>query len=86
VLRFGNLAALDVEYGRGGINCGTAVPNSDGSVTIVVSRELLEHPNAISTKDHPEGLMSFRWFHTDELPEHPRTELVPVAEAPRAVS
>ena len=60
------MAALDVEYGRGGINIGTAVPNSDGSVTIVIAREQLEHPNALSTKDHTEGLMSFRWFHADE--------------------
>ena len=71
------MAALDVDYGRAGINSGTAVPNGDGSVTIVVSRELLDHPNAISTKDHPEGLMSFRWFHADELPEHPTTVVVP---------
>ena len=80
------MAALDVEYGRAGINSGTAVPNGDGSVTIIISRELLDHPNAISTKDHPEGLMSFRWFHADELPEHPTTSVVPVGEAPRAVS
>lgn len=74
------MAAIDVEYGRGGVNSGTAVPNPDGSVTIVVSRELLEHPNAISTKDHPEGLLSFRWFLADELPEHPTVEVVPVSE------
>lgn len=80
------MAALDLEYGRAGINSGTAVPNSDGSVTIVIGRELLDHPNAISTKDHPEGLISFRWFHTGELPEHPLTAVVPVAEAPRTVS
>lgn len=80
------MAALDVDYGRAGINSGTAVPNSDGTVTIVVSRELLEHPNAISTKDHPEGLMSFRWFHADDLPEQPTTAVVPVAEAPRNLS
>ncbi len=79
------MAALDVEYGRAGINSGTAVPNSDGTTTIVISRELLDHPNAISTKDHPEGLMSFRWFHSEELPEHPSTAVVPVAEVPRSV-
>lgn len=80
------MAALDVEYGRAGINGGTAVPNADGSVTIVISRDLLDHPNAISTKDHPEGLMSFRWFHADELPEHPKTAVVSVADAPTTVS
>ncbi len=80
------MAALDVEYGRAGLNSGTAVPNSDGSITIVISRELLDHPNAISTKDHPEGLMSFRWFHADELPEHPSITVLPAAEAPRSIS
>ncbi len=80
------MAAPDLEYGRGGINSGTAVPNSDGTVTIVVSRSLLEHPNALSTKDHPEGLLSFRWFHADELPEPPVATLVPAAEVPRAVT
>lgn len=80
------MAALDVDYGRAGLNSGTAIPNSDGSVTIVISRELLDHPNAISTKNHPEGLMSFRWFHADEVPEHPSTVVVPADAAPRSVS
>lgn len=80
------MAAPDLEYGRGSINSGTAVPNRDGSITIVISREKLDHPNAISTKDHPEGLMSFRWFHADDLPEQPATEVVPAGEAPCALS
>lgn len=80
------MAAVDTDYSRSGLNGGSAVPNSDGSVTIVISRELLDHPNALSTKDHPEGMMSFRWFFADELPEHPTTTVVPVAEAPRGVS
>ncbi|ADU00069.1 DUF1214 domain-containing protein [Mycolicibacterium gilvum] len=80
------MAALDVEYGRAGINSGSAVPNSDGSVTIVVSTEQLAHPNALSTKGHPEGLMSFRWFLSDDLPERPVAEVVPVAQAPVSVS
>ncbi|HEX5143576.1 MAG TPA: DUF1214 domain-containing protein [Mycobacterium sp.] len=80
------MAAVDTDYSRSGINGGSAVPNSDGSVTIVISRELLEHPNALSTKDHAEGMMSFRWFFADDLPEHPTTRLVSVAEAPRTVS
>ncbi|PRC54363.1 hypothetical protein C6A85_49145, partial [Mycobacterium sp. ITM-2017-0098] len=59
---------------------------SDGSVTIVISTEQLPHPNALSTKGHPEGLMSFRWFLADQLPDPPTTAVVPVADAPRAVS
>jgi hypothetical protein len=54
------MAAPDLEYGRGGVNPGSAIANTDGTITIVISREALEHPNAISTKDHPEGLLSFR--------------------------
>ncbi|WNG89535.1 DUF1214 domain-containing protein [Mycobacterium sp. ITM-2016-00317] len=80
------MAALDVEYGRAGLNSGSAVPNSDGTVTIVISMEQLDHPNAISTKGHPEGLMSFRWFLADDLPAHPATEVVPVAAAPVTLS
>ena len=80
------MAAPDLEYGRGGINSGSAVANSDGTVTIVISRQGLNHPNAISTKDHPEGLLSFRWFHADELPEQPVTAVVAVSDAPREVS
>lgn len=80
------MAAVDLDYGRAGVNSATAVPNSDGSITIVISRELLEHPNAISTKDHPEGLMSFRWFHADELPEQPTTAVVAAADAPKEIA
>jgi hypothetical protein len=77
------MAAPDLEYGRSGINSGSAVANSDGTVTIVIARETLEHPNAISSKDHPEGLLSFRWFHADELPDQPATAVVEVGDAPR---
>ena len=80
------MAAFDSEYGRSGINGGSAVPNSDGSTTIVIARELLEHPNALSTKDHPEGLMAFRWFFAENLPEQPATTVVPAQQAPRTVS
>lgn len=80
------MAALDVDYGRAGLNSGTAVPNADGTVTIVISTEQLAHPNAVSTKGHPEGLMSFRWFHADDLPEHPTAVLVASDQAPTAVS
>jgi hypothetical protein len=79
------MAAPDLEYGRGGINSGSAVANSDGTITIVIARETLQHPNAISSKEHPEGLLSFRWFHADELPDQPATAVVEVDEAPREV-
>jgi hypothetical protein len=80
------MAAVDLDYGRASINSGTAVANSDGSVTIVIARELLDHPNAISTKDHPEGLMSFRWFHAEDLPEQPTIAVVATADAPKGIA
>ena len=80
------MSAVQTEYSRSGINCGSAVPNSDGSTTLVIARELLDHPNALSTKDHAEGLMAFRWFFADEMPGQPVTEVVPVDRAPQMVS
>ncbi len=68
-----------------GINCGSAVPNADGSATLVIARDLLAHPNALSTRDDGEGLMAFRWFFADDMPEHPSTTVVPVHQAPRTV-
>ena len=62
------MSAVETEYSRSGINCGSAIPNSDGSTTIVIARQLLEHPNALSTKDHAEGLMAFRWFFAADMP------------------
>ena len=64
------MSAYQTEYSRSGINIGSAVPNSDGSMTIVISREL----------------MAFRWFFADETPEQPTTAVVPVDQAPRTVS
>ncbi|HNF05698.1 MAG TPA: DUF1214 domain-containing protein [Mycobacterium sp.] len=80
------MSAVETEYSRSGINCGSAIPNSDGSTTIVIARQLLEHPNALSTKDHAEGLMAFRWFFAADMPEHPSTTVLSVDQAPRTVS
>jgi hypothetical protein len=84
--RFWNLTLWNQYMAAPGINSGSAVANSDGTITIVISREALDHPNAISTKDHPEGLLSFRWFHADELPEQPAMAVVAADEAPRGVA
>jgi hypothetical protein len=71
---------------RSSINHGMAVPNSDGTVTIVIARSRLSHPNAVSTIDHAAGVAAFRWFLTDVVPDQPRVELVAVADAPTAVN
>ena len=71
---------------RVSVNARTAIPNSDGSVTIVISKGMTEHPNSVSTVDYPRGVLAFRWFHAEELPARPRAELVKLSEAPTSVS
>ena len=71
---------------RVSINGATAVPNSDGSVTVVISKNPAKgqaaHPNAISTVDYPRGNLAFRWFLADEVPAAPDVRLVRLADAP----
>jgi hypothetical protein len=67
------------------VNHGTAVPNADGTVTVVIARRRLDHPNAISTVDHAQGVLAFRWFLADRVPDRPTVELVAAADAPTAV-
>lgn len=81
--RFWNLVAWNrymateaLTDARTSINNGSAVPNPDGTVTVVVAHEQLAHPNAISTAGHPDGVLAFRWFLADEVPGCPSVELV----------
>jgi hypothetical protein len=67
------------------INNGSAVLNADGTVTIVVARDDLPHPNAVSTAGHAEGAVAFRWFLADTVPDRPVVHVVDVASAPTEV-
>lgn len=80
------MACHDLEYGRVSLNGSTATPNSDGTVTVVVSREQLLHPNSVTTVDHAQGVIAFRWFHPDDVPAQPDAVLMPATDAPREVS
>jgi hypothetical protein len=71
---------------RCSVNGRSAVLNSDGSVTIVLSRNITEHPNSLTTLGYPQGNLAFRWFLPDGLPVRPEVELVKVADAPTGVS
>jgi hypothetical protein len=71
---------------RCSVNGAQAAVNSDGTVTVVVARRLLEHPNAVSTVDYPRGNLAFRWFLADDTPTKPDVRLVKATEAPTAVS
>jgi hypothetical protein len=80
------MACHDVEHAPASINLGAATPNADGTVTVVVARDLLTHPNALSTVGHEEGVLAFRWFHPDAVPDQPVVELVHRERAPSTVS
>jgi hypothetical protein len=62
------------------------VPTAVGSVTVVISRGLTEHPNSITTLDYPRGNLAFRWFLADGVPARPEVQLVKTADAPTAVA
>ena len=59
--------------------------NSDGSVTIVLSREMTAHPNSLTTLDYPRGNLAFRWFLADGVPARPEVKLVKASDAPTDV-
>jgi hypothetical protein len=74
------------DYERVSVNIGSAIPNADGTVTVVIAQRRLAHPNAISTIGHSEGMIAFRWFYADAVPEPLTCEVVAAADAPTAVS
>lgn len=76
------MATHNVTDARSSVNIGSAVPNADGTVTIVVSRGLTRHPNAVTTLDYPRGNLAFRWFLTDAVPEPAEVRVVKLADAP----
>jgi len=79
------MAGHNVTDGRISVNHGTVTPNADGSVTVVIARTQLPHPNAITTLDQAHGNLAFRWFLADEVPEQPVVSLVKIDEAPTSV-
>ena len=73
------MAAHNVNDARSSVNGHSAVPNADGSVTIVISRGMTAHPNSLTTLDYPRGNLAFRWFLADEVPARPDVQLVKVS-------
>jgi hypothetical protein len=67
---------------RCSVNGRSAVPNGDGSVTIVLSAGGTAHPNSLTTLGYPRGNLAFRWFLADRVPTRPEVRLVKVSEAP----
>ena len=79
------MAVPGVRDARSSVNGHTAIPNSDGSVTVVLTRGQTAHPNSLTTLDYPRGNLAFRWFLADQVPDRPQVKLVNVAQAPTAV-
>jgi hypothetical protein len=80
------MAGYNSDYERVSVNIGSALPNSDGTVTIVIAQQRLAHPNAISTVGHDGGMIAFRWFHAENVPEPLSCAVMDVAAVPRTVS
>ena len=74
------MAGQNVTDGRTSLNHASAEANSDGTVTVVFSPGVVDHPNAISTLGRNEGNLAFRWFLAEEVPEPPQVELVKVSQ------
>jgi hypothetical protein len=70
---------------RSSINGHSAVANSDGTVTVVLSRGMTTHPNSLTTLGYPRGNLAFRWFLADGVPQRPEVKLVKAADAPTDV-
>jgi len=70
---------------RCSVNGHSAVLNSDGSVTIVLTRGMTSHPNSLTALGYPRGNLAFRWFLAEEVPARPGVRLVKLSEAPTDV-
>lgn len=80
------MAVPGVADARSSVNGFTAVPNSDATVTIVVSRGQTSHPNSLTTLGYPRGNLAFRWFLADTVPGRPEVQLVKASQAPTKVT
>ena len=80
------MATHNVNDARSSVNGHSAIPNADGSITVVISRGTTAHPNSVTTLDYPRGNLAFRWFLADEVPARPGVQLVKASDAPTTVS
>jgi hypothetical protein len=72
------IQTYDYRYENVTINGTAAVVDGDGSWRIVVSARDPGLPNWLSTAGRPRGVLWFRWFLAESLPERPATKVVPV--------
>lgn len=60
------MESLDYRYFSVCINMGSAVPEPDGSIKVIVSHKDVDHPNRLDTCGHFEGTMCWRWYRIAE--------------------
>jgi hypothetical protein len=74
------MQTYDYRYERVTINGGQVLYRPDGSWRIVVSAQDPGAENWISTAGHRSGVLWFRWFLPEALPERPTSRVVGVEE------
>lgn len=74
------MQTYDYRYERVTINGGQVTYEPDGSWRIVVAAADPGHPNWVSTAGHGRGVIWFRWFLAESLPERPGTRVVPLEQ------
>jgi hypothetical protein len=74
------MAGHNAADGKTSINGETATIDDDGTVTVVLARTLVDHPNAITTLDLARGNLALRCFLTAEVPERPTTRLAKISD------
>jgi hypothetical protein len=72
------LQTFDYRYQRVAINGGQVLYEPDGSWRLVVAARDPGMPNWLSTAGHPQGVLWFRWFLAEGLPERPRTRVIEI--------
>lgn len=74
------MATRPADEGRCSVNIGSAVPDEDGRVTIVLARGEVDHPNAVTSLGSARGTLAFRWFLADAVPDAPEVRVVGLAD------
>ncbi len=72
------LHTFNYDYERVTINHGQAELNDDGSFTIVLAHQPVDHPNSVSTQGNRRGFLCFRWFLPERTPDPLTTKVVKV--------
>ncbi|MEM6722767.1 MAG: DUF1214 domain-containing protein [Bacteroidota bacterium] len=60
------MESLDYRYEKIHVNNATAQYNADGSVTVIVAKQAIDHPNYLTTQGHNQGTMLWRWLLPDQ--------------------